>query len=134
MFKENNKEVEKIVLGQLLEKLKEINQHWKNLDDASGTPGEIPNSYGLYEPDVRRLEDEIVDDLLKLNFTREDLSQEEIKIIDNYLTAGDNEGLMSELAQKIGIEFKGMFDDNPTHKSIAADQVLKEIKKNKKLN
>lgn len=132
----NSLETKKQLLKQLLPKLKEVNNHWKNIDDSSGIIGENAKSHGMDENDVRKLENKIAGELASLDFNQEDLTSEDIEILDEYLSAGDNGDLKRKIADKAGIKFSDPFEDDEesTHGSIAAKQILKEIDKNEKLN
>ncbi|MFH1255217.1 MAG: hypothetical protein V1667_01990 [bacterium] len=127
-------EVKKKLLRQVLTKLDEVNNHWQNINDNSGIIGGNAQSCGMHEWEVRNLEKEVAGELAAIDFNREDLTEEDSKIINNYLSMGDIGILQEIIAKKADIEYRDPFDDNPTHASGSAEQILKEIEKEKKLN
>lgn len=130
----NSPEIKKNQLKQLLSKLDEVNKHWDNIDNNSGIVGKIAKSNGIDEGDVRELENQIAGELTSIDFSKEDLSENDLAVINEYLSTGDNGDLKPIIAKKAEIEYRDPFEDEPTHGSTAAKQVLKEIDKGKKLN
>lgn len=130
----NSLENKKSLLKQLLTKLDEVSEHWVNIDDSSGIIGENAKSDEMDEGDVRNLENQIAGELATLDFNEQDLSENDLAVINKYLSAGENDDLKHKIADKSGIEFRGSFEEKPTHSSTAANQVLKEIEKDNKLN
>lgn len=131
----NNFQENKInLLNQLILKLDEVNEHWINIDDSSGLIGENAESYGMDEGDVRNLENLIVGELASIDFNKDDLSENNLVIINKYLSVGDNGDLKHKIANKLGIVYRGPFEENPTHSSLGAKQIIKEIDKEDKLN
>ena len=130
----NSLEIKKNLLKQLLTKLDEVNKHWNNIDNSSGVIGENAKSNEMDEGDTRELENQIASELASMDFNKEDLSENDLAVIDEYLSTGDNGDLQLKIANKSGIEYRNPFEDEPTHNSVAAKQVLKEIDKEKKIN
>ncbi len=127
-------EVKKELLKQILTKLDEVNNHWQNINNNSGIIGENAQSDGMLEWEVRELEKEIAGELAAIDFSREDLTEKDLRVINDYLSIGDVGILQEIISKKADIEYRDPFDDNPTHASMSAEQVSKEIKKEKKLN
>ncbi|MCR4280382.1 MAG: hypothetical protein NUV82_03100 [Candidatus Komeilibacteria bacterium] len=128
----NSQEIKKNLLQHFITKLDEVNTHWANIDNSSGVIEESARSNEMSEVQVRSLENQIAGELASLDFNREDLSENDLAIINEYLSIGDIGDLQQRIADKAGIEYRDPFDERPTHSSGAAKQVLKEINKEKK--
>lgn len=123
-----------ILLKQLITKLNEINNHWSNLNDSSGKIGENAQSEGMDEHDIRILEKQIAGKLASLDFNINDLSEDDLKVINKYLSVGDCINYQQEIAKKSGMKYKDIFSGEPSYSSMAAEQISKELDKYKKLN
>ncbi len=134
LIKFNSPEIKRKELKKLLTKIGEVNNHWNNIDNSSGIIGVTAKSNEMDEGDVRDLEKQIVGELTSIDFNEEDLSEKDLTVINEYLSTGDIGYLKHRIANKSGIEYRDPFENEPTHGSTAAKQVLKEIDKERKLN
>ncbi len=116
-------------LKQHLEKLKQVNEVWRKMDEKLSLPEQNLDT-DLKEEEIKELENQVVQSLLELNFSSNDLDEEDLEVINNYLTWGDYVNLQKQIARKAGIEFRNIVEhpNNPTHSSGAAKQILKELK------
>jgi hypothetical protein len=134
LIKFDSPEIKRKELKKLITKIGEVNKHWDNIDNSSGIIGVTAKSNEMDEGDVRDLEKQIVSELVYIDFNKEDLSENDLTVINKYLSTGDIGYLKHKIANKSGIKYRDPFENEPTHGSTAAKQILKEIDKREKLN